>query len=450
MTAIAFVAASILALVGMVAFLPYGILSWLWFTLQAPHQIILVNFPLNMAIVVACTIAILFNRKHASIWVDGTLLWLAVLLAHCGLTTMMAFRPDYSYPYLDRMWKTIALGVAIAAFMQNRTRIQAMVWVSVMSIGAIAAKGATFAVVTAGAFRIWGPRSSQIEDNNHLAGVLCMVIPFAVYLHRTSMHAIARRGLVVLIGMMLATVLFSYSRTGLVALFAVGFCYWLMASTRHKTILVAAAILGLVVAVPLMPQQWLDRMGTLSNALNDTSKLDESARSRFETWSVYYRVGKDHPFFGQGFRAPQLHALYSQYVPNLPPEWGGKAAHNNVMQVLGEHGFVGLAIYGIVLLLAFKNASSIMLRTRHIAELDWARSLGATVAISLTAYMAAGITISIPYYDLFFVNVIILAMLRRLVHKELAKRASARFAPQRFAAAMAPHGPAQAPRTVPK
>lgn len=430
MTSIAFIGLFALALLGMVAYLPYGILSWLWFILQIPHQMIQVTLPLNMAIVVACGLGAFFNRKQGSLWIDGTMLLLAVLVAHSGITTMTGFSPEYSYPYFDRLWKTIALGVAIAVFMQNRTRIQAMIWVSVVSIGTIAAKGAAFVILTAGAYRIWGPPSSQIEDNNHLAGVLCMVIPFGVYLYQTSSNPLVRRGLVVLIGTMLATVLFTYSRTGLLALLSVGFSYWLMAKTRHKVTLAVIAVLIVAIGVPLMPQKWLDRMQTITETIDDTSKADESMRARFEAWSVYYAVGMERPLLGQGFRAPELRALWVQHVPNWPLEAGGRAAHNNVLQVLGEHGVVGLLIYGMMILLALKNASAIMMRTRHIAELRWARLLATATTISLVAYLTAGLTISIPYYDLFIINLVLLSLLRRLVIKTIAEiRPTNRFTP---------------------
>src|SRR5690349_12860631 len=98
MTSIAFIGLFAVALLGMVAYLPYGILSWLWFILQIPHQMIQVSLPLNMAIVAACGLGAFFNRKQGSLWIDGTMLLLAVLVVHCGITTMTGFSPEYSYP----------------------------------------------------------------------------------------------------------------------------------------------------------------------------------------------------------------------------------------------------------------------------------------------------------------------------------------------------------------
>ena len=40
MTSIAFIAGFLVFLVGACAFLPIGILTWLWLTLQNPHQVV--------------------------------------------------------------------------------------------------------------------------------------------------------------------------------------------------------------------------------------------------------------------------------------------------------------------------------------------------------------------------------------------------------------------------
>ena len=49
----------------------------------------------------------------------------------------------------------MALAGFIVLFMQNRTRLHAIVWVAVASIGMLAAKGAVFSVLTAGQFRVF-------------------------------------------------------------------------------------------------------------------------------------------------------------------------------------------------------------------------------------------------------------------------------------------------------
>ena len=130
----------------------------------------------------------------------------------------------------------------------------------------------------------------------------------------------------------------------------------------------------------------------------------------------------DRPLIGGGFRAPEIQSVWDRYLSID----NAKAAHNNIFQVLGEHGFLGLGLYFCIILLAFKNVAAIIVRTRHIPELGWARSLAIACGISLFAYMVAGLTVSIPYYDLFIVLVVFIASMRRLVAQQISARELAR------------------------
>jgi len=130
----------------------------------------------------------------------------------------------------------------------------------------------------------------------------------------------------------------------------------------------------------------------------------------------------DRPLIGGGFRAPELMEVWRMQLATD----NARAAHNNIFQVLGEHGFLGLAIYLTIILLAFKNLAAIMLRARHVPELAWARKLAIACGISLTAYMVAGLTVSIPYYDLFIVVAVFVASLHRLVAQCIAARETER------------------------
>jgi putative inorganic carbon (hco3(-)) transporter len=109
-------------------------------------------------------------------------------------------------------------------------------------------------------------------------------------------------------------------------------------------------------------------------------------------------------------------------MPQSTRAEGAKAAHNNVFQVLGEHGFLGLAIYLSILALAFKNLAAVIVRTRHIPELQWARRLAIACGISFVAYNVAGLTVSLPYYDFALILIVQIACLRRLVAKTISER----------------------------
>jgi probable O-glycosylation ligase (exosortase A-associated) len=203
---------------------------------------------------------------------------------------------------------------------------------------------------------------------------------------------------------------------------------------------IAAAAFGVfVMAVPLMPAHWIERMSTIRSTVQDTETADLSVQGRFNAWYVYSQLALERPLTGGGFRAPEQLWVWQRYMPESDAASGAKAAHNNIFQVLGEHGFLGLAIYLMIVFLCLKNIASILVRTRHAVELRWARQLAIACGISMVAYLVAGMTVSIPYYDLFIILTVVVATLRRLVVRELAQQRE-----ERRAAVAIPGAPAAA------
>jgi hypothetical protein len=64
--------------------------------------------------------------------------------------------------------------------------------------------------------------------------------------------------------------------------------------------------------------------------------------------------------------------------------------HSIYFEVLGEHGYVGLAIFVALLGAAFLTASKTIFMTRRHAELRWAADLARMLQVSLIGYAIAG------------------------------------------------------------
>jgi len=70
--------------------------------------------------------------------------------------------------------------------------------------------------------------------------------------------------------------------------------------------------------------------------------------------------------------------------------------------VLGEHGFIGLALYLIIFLFAFKYTIS-TIRRRANAEGAWTHRLARMIQVSLIAFAVGGAALSMAYYDLLII-----------------------------------------------
>jgi hypothetical protein len=68
------------------------------------------------------------------------------------------------------------------ALLTSRRRIQALVWVMVLSLAFFGVKGGAYTILSGGGARIFGPPATMIEDNNHLAVGLLVTLPLMNFL----------------------------------------------------------------------------------------------------------------------------------------------------------------------------------------------------------------------------------------------------------------------------
>jgi len=254
--------------------------------------------------------------------------------------------------------------------------------------------------VTGGNYKVFGPPDTIIGDNNQLAVALLMTLPLANYLRRQSANAAVRWALMAGMLLTLISVVGSYSRgafLGLGALAVAG----LLRSKRRLVYLVFAGVIGIGV-VYFMPQSFWDRMSTIGSAESDTS-----FHGRDVAWQVSWDYARDHFPFGAGFYGPQLERVFHAYFPTED----ARAAHSIFFQVLGEHGFIGLAIYVAILAGALLKCFRIVALCRDRPDLAWARDLAVMIQMSLFMFCVAGAALSMAYYDIFVICVSLLVPL---------------------------------------
>lgn len=394
-----------------------GVLIWEWFTLQNPHRETYgFMSSTNIVIAVVTLLAWALSRSERKLPPNGFILWaIIVFIAWTTLDTFFAFDPDWSWGYWDRTWKTFALGILLAATVTNRVRAQAVVWVAVVSLFYYGVKGGLFTILTGGHNHVLGPSGSMINDNNQLAVALLMTLPLAHYLRGQTVHKWVR--LALLGGMILTiiAVIGTYSRGALIGLGALGFLGLLRMKRRLTYIAVATVLIGFTVY--FMPAQYFDRMNTMNSV--ESVQADASVHGRITAWKVAYFAATDRFPFGAGFYGPQLAGLFHSYFPNEK----NHAAHSIYFQVLGEHGFIGLAIYLSLIAASFLRVSRIIGLARRVAEKRWIAELGVALQASLVVFCVSGAALSMAYYDLFVIVVCLMLPLWQMVRPKFQQPA---------------------------
>ena len=145
------------------------------------------DFPLAMVVGVATIVAWLFSREPKSLPWHPLVLLLAIFAAWVSFTTLFAAYPDHAQAKWDRTIKVLLFnGFVTLGLITTRRRLDALIWVIVLSLGFFALKGAAFTLLTGGVHRLAGPPGSFIADNNSFGLALLMVVPLVRYLQLTS------------------------------------------------------------------------------------------------------------------------------------------------------------------------------------------------------------------------------------------------------------------------
>src|SRR3546814_119025 len=223
------------------------------------------------------------------------------------------------------------------ALMYKRERLQALIWIIVVSLGYFGAKGGLFTIVGGGTSHVWGPPGSFIADNNALAMALVMVLPLVRYLQIQTESKLIRLGLYGLMILIGFSIIGSQSRGAFLGGCTIAaFLIW---KSRQRLLLSLLVVAFLAVGAFFVPQSWIDRMQTI-----ETYQEDGSALSRLEVWGFALKLTKDRPIVGGGFRVSYNDAIYLKYVPDARTG-RGRNYHSVYFEILGELGYVGLAIY---------------------------------------------------------------------------------------------------------
>jgi probable O-glycosylation ligase (exosortase A-associated) len=320
-----------------------------------------------------------------------------------SITTYFAPVPEATEPLWDRNIKTMLLLLLIMTGISNRIRLHGLVWIVVISIGFWGVRGGGFTILHGGNYRVFGPPASMIEDNNSLALALIMVLPLFNYLRLHTRARWLRWGIVASMIPVLASIIGSYSRGGVIAMGAMLFFLGLKSRARVATLFIGAVAVSATLLI--MPDKYFQRVETIGNA-----EEDSSFQGRVDAWTVAWRVALDHPL-GAGFDGPRQDQVWNQYLPNKE----SRASHSIYFMVLGEHGFIGLGLYLLILLTAWRNLSRVIKLTRDRPEMLWAKDMAAALQVSMLGFMVGGAALPMAYYDGFLTLLAMTVPLRAVI-----------------------------------
>ena len=387
-----------------------GVLVWSWIAYMNPHRLawgIARDFPVAMTVGVTTLVALLLTRDRRSPPLTRETVVLALFTLWMVVTTVFALEPGPAQLQLEKVLKIQIFTFVTMMLIFTRERIHWLVWAIVLSIGFYGVKGGIFTLTTGGAHRVLGPYGTFIGGNNEIGLAMIMVLPLMRYLQLQARRIWERNLWWAAMGLTAVAILGTHSRGALVGLGAMlAFLAW---RTRRKLVFLLVVAALAPAAWDFMPEKWHARMETIEHY-----REDGSAMGRINAWHFAFNLALDRPLTGGGFETfrPRWFAVYA------PEPYNVHDAHSIYFEVLGEHGFVGLALFVLLGTFTWLKAGRIRRLTRRREELLWAHDLASMLQVSLVGYAVAGAFLGLAYFDLYYALVALTVMLGVIVREQ--------------------------------
>lgn len=390
---------------------PYlGVSAWVWIALTAPTKWAFgfsTSLRMNFTIVIVTALSYLFSLKNKTFYLGKIGFLVILFITHCLFTTLFQNTLDSEYVYTNYIEhvKTAMLFIFSVLILRTPHQIKTFVWCIVLAISTYAGMEAVKFILSGGGHKIVG-KAGIIEDRNDLAVAINMCLPLVFFLISTTKHKMLKKMLWLLAILNIIAVVGTYSRGGFIGLSIIAIAAWLKSNKKIIWLIVALVCLPLV--YQQTPEEWRERQSTVSTAATE----DGSFIGRLWAWKISTLIALNDPLTGGGYGAVtdpvlwQYHAGFTPYfgpieTPPIPQNLSPKAAHNIYFQILGDHGFVGLILFLLILFIAYLNN---IRNYRHAVnhKIPWMANLCAALNVSILGYCITGMNVSLAYFDLIY------------------------------------------------
>ncbi len=388
----------------------YGLLLYLFFAHAHPADFVWPGYVFNYGLVlVPCLVVgyLLLERRKSPLRFRGMAL-LLVFWAWLAAAALLAHDTQPALDMLTRFSKMFVIAFLVATLANSAERIGTILRVIAVSLGLLGLKGLLDIILTAGRSRMQGPGGLMSEENEYALG-MNMAIPILFWMASVEDRGWLRKAFKLAAVGCAVTVVFTYSRSGLLGLIMV--CLLLAIYSRHKLLLPIGVAVAALVFLMVAPPAAIERYKSIPTAAQN----DPSAMARIQVWEAAVQMAKVHPWFGVGLRNFELtFSEYSHYEPRAP--------HNAVLALAAESGIPSSLLF-IALVLSASYTSWIgWRRLRHDPESRSLATYCLIVHVTLLVYMVPNFFINRQDFDLMYHLVGLSAGMHVVVLRWIAER----------------------------
>ena len=310
-----------------------------------------------------------------------------------ALTVPFALWPGGSIAVLSDFAKTAVIFLLLSHVVTTMARLRLAAWLltcMAIGLGLFALYNfLTGAMIDQGANqdRLVGNEGALTKNPNDMALMVNLLLPLTVGLFLGSKETWQRVVLFAAIGMEAATVVLTYSRGGAVTLGVILLVYLWKLRHRRERSFIYAGLLASLLALPLLPSSYFDRMSTITNVAADRTG---SAQERIADMIIAGKTILANPVIGAGMGMNML------VMREARGGWLG--VHNVYLEHAIDLGLCGLAIFLVLLWSCFKAVANV----QHDASSPELFFLAQGLQISLIAYATAAMFHPVSYQYYFY------------------------------------------------
>jgi len=346
---------------------------------------------LNLSYIAGAYLVLRTILSGAKFRFDLRTVLLLLFLAHSFISAWLGLDRQHSLGYWQGFAKVIVVSILLTNIIQSSADLRLILIVIALSLGFEAGRQGWAQLILNPGQRNdnWIP---FLGDNNLVAVGMAMLLPVVAALGATSTGWRKRAFQFLSVGVLYRG-LSTYSRGGFLSLSVVGTMWFWRSEHKGKTL--AAVTIAALLVLPVLPQQFWDRMSTIAAPAD---QRDDSQQGRLHFWRVAVEMANDRPLIGVGHSGYE--AAYNTYDFSEGRYELNRAVHSAWFGVLGELGYPGLLLFIAIIISSLLTCRRIRLAAKRG---DISGPLGAyAIAIesSLIAFMVGGSFVSFQYCEM--------------------------------------------------
>jgi putative inorganic carbon (HCO3(-)) transporter len=383
----------------------YGLVAFTVILLLAPQSFIPALKVVRIALL-AATVAILGHILDATLHrrpIVPAIPEIAItltLLAWTVLTIPFSYWPGGSVQLLtDSYLKAIIFFWLIGTLVTSESRLRTFAWtlalcsmpLAVMAVqhyldGDFLFTGVSNVKRISGYYGLSG-------NPNDLALTLNLIIPIAGALLFTTKRALGRVVAAAILLVAIPAVILTFSRAGFLTLGAIVLISLIFLVKQRAPRAAAAVVVAGLVAMPMMPAGYLDRLSTITDIEADKTG---SAQGRWEDFQNAGTIVAANPVLGVGMGQDIL------ALNEVRGRETWRSVHNAYLQYAVDLGLPGVALFLWLLIASFRSARAVERRTARVPGFRDLSIFASGVQIALVAFAVAACFHPIAYQFYFF------------------------------------------------